>query len=43
MTEVASRGARAFEEEHREDSLWYKDAIIYQLHVKSFRDGNADG
>lgn len=23
--------------------LWYKDAIIYQLHVKSFSDGNADG
>jgi len=25
------------------DSLWYKDAIIYQLHVKSYRDANADG
>jgi len=25
------------------DPLWYKDAIIYQLHVKSFRDANADG
>ena len=25
------------------DSLWYKDAIIYQLHVKAFLDGNADG
>jgi maltose alpha-D-glucosyltransferase / alpha-amylase len=25
------------------DSLWYKDAIVYQLHVKSFRDSNADG
>ena len=25
------------------DPLWYKDAIIYQLHVKSFRDSNADG
>ena len=23
--------------------LWYKDAIIYQLHVKAFRDSNADG
>ena len=23
--------------------LWYKDAIIYQLHVKSFLDGNNDG
>ena len=26
-----------------EDGLWYKDAIIYQLHVKSFFDGNNDG
>src|SRR5262245_22726595 len=25
------------------DPLWYKDAIIYQLHIKSFRDSNADG
>ena len=25
------------------DAFWYKDAIIYQLHVKSFRDSNADG
>jgi maltose alpha-D-glucosyltransferase / alpha-amylase len=23
--------------------LWYKDAIIYQLHVKTFYDGNNDG
>ncbi len=25
------------------DDLWYKDAIIYQLHVKSFCDSNGDG
>ncbi len=25
------------------DQLWYKDAIIYQLHVKSFYDSNNDG
>ena len=25
------------------DPLWYKDAIIYQLHVKAFRDSNGDG
>ncbi|HYD51519.1 MAG TPA: maltose alpha-D-glucosyltransferase [Gemmatimonadaceae bacterium] len=25
------------------DPLWYKDAIIYQAHVKSFRDANGDG
>ena len=26
-----------------EDGLWYKDAIIYQLHVKAFFDNNGDG
>ena len=26
-----------------DDPLWYKDAIIYQMHVKSFFDSNNDG
>ncbi|MDQ1078790.1 maltose alpha-D-glucosyltransferase [Pseudoroseomonas cervicalis] len=25
------------------DPLWYKDAVIYQLHIKSFFDSNDDG
>jgi maltose alpha-D-glucosyltransferase/alpha-amylase len=25
------------------DPLWFKDAIIYELHVKAFADGNNDG
>ncbi len=25
------------------DALWYKDAIIYQLHVRTFCDSNGDG
>ena len=25
------------------DPLWFKDAIIYELHVRSFHDSNADG
>ncbi|MDX3907901.1 MAG: maltose alpha-D-glucosyltransferase [Pigmentiphaga sp.] len=28
---------------NRGDPLWYKDAVIYQLHVKSFFDANNDG
>ena len=29
---------------HLEDNpLWFKDAVIYQLHVRSFCDSNADG
>jgi maltose alpha-D-glucosyltransferase/alpha-amylase len=26
-----------------QDALWYKDAIIYQVHVRTFYDSNADG
>ena len=26
-----------------DDPLWYKDAVIYQVHVKSFFDSNDDG
>jgi maltose alpha-D-glucosyltransferase/alpha-amylase len=26
-----------------DDPLWYKDAIIYELHVKAFCDSNGDG
>ena len=25
------------------DPLWYRDAVIYELHVRAFSDGNADG
>jgi maltose alpha-D-glucosyltransferase/alpha-amylase len=25
------------------DPLWYKDAIIHELHVRAFKDGNGDG
>ena len=25
------------------DPLWYKDAIIYQLHVRAFFDSDNDG
>ncbi|HLT03713.1 MAG TPA: maltose alpha-D-glucosyltransferase, partial [Pseudomonas sp.] len=26
-----------------DDPLWYKDAVIYQVHVKSYYDANGDG
>jgi maltose alpha-D-glucosyltransferase/alpha-amylase len=25
------------------DALWYKDAVVYQLHIKAFYDSNNDG
>jgi maltose alpha-D-glucosyltransferase / alpha-amylase len=43
VTEVSPVGARDFDGEHREDPLWYKDAIVYQLHVKAFFDSDNDG
>src|ERR1700680_1742064 len=40
-----SRGGPIMPRKHAlpPDPLWYKDAVIYQLHVKSFFDGNNDG
>ncbi|TFZ01459.1 maltose alpha-D-glucosyltransferase [Ramlibacter rhizophilus] len=29
--------------ESRDDPLWYRDAVIYQLNVKAFNDSNGDG
>ena len=34
-----TQGTMAFEG----DAQWYKDAIIYQLHVRAFHDSNGDG
>ncbi|MEX0966147.1 MAG: maltose alpha-D-glucosyltransferase [Bacteroidia bacterium] len=31
------------EKENIEDPYWYKDAIIYELHIKAFYDKNGDG
>jgi len=33
----------AEQREQNGERLWYKDAIIYELHVKSFFDSNGDG
>ncbi|RYZ63977.1 MAG: maltose alpha-D-glucosyltransferase, partial [Proteobacteria bacterium] len=35
--------ARSVATASAQDAYWYKDAVIYQLHVKSFFDGNDDG
>jgi maltose alpha-D-glucosyltransferase/alpha-amylase len=31
------------EQKITDDGLWFKDAILYQLHVKAFQDSNGDG
>jgi maltose alpha-D-glucosyltransferase / alpha-amylase len=40
---MSSIGATKMPAAQDEDELWYKDAIIYQLHVKAFADSNNDG
>jgi maltose alpha-D-glucosyltransferase/alpha-amylase len=35
--------ARPVTADAQSDPLWYKDAVIYQLHVKAFFDANNDG
>ncbi len=40
---TAARSARAAAAPSGGDPLWYKDAIIYELHVRSFFDSNGDG
>jgi len=32
-----------FDDDVKPDPLWYKDAIIYELHVRAFPASNADG
>ena len=39
----ASDASEVPAQEAGSDELWYKDAIIYQLHVKAFADSNNDG
>src|SRR5699024_9351619 len=36
-------GVRRVTEAAESDPLWYKDAIIYEVHVRAFRDSNGDG
>lgn len=43
LTEPHSLQALHDSVDTNEQILWYKDAIIYQLHVKSFYDSNNDG
>jgi len=51
MTEHAGAGRHASSEQARGDGhrprpggeLWYKDAIVYQLHVRAYHDSDGDG
>jgi maltose alpha-D-glucosyltransferase / alpha-amylase len=43
MNLLSSIDATDLDTEVESNGLWYKDAIIYQLHVKAFADSNNDG
>ncbi|RYX98902.1 MAG: hypothetical protein EON84_02775, partial [Bradyrhizobiaceae bacterium] len=42
MTDIKTKNNTA-QPNNKLDPLWYKDAVIYQLHVKTFADSNNDG
>ncbi len=39
----ASAARRTHETRHTDEKTWYKDAVIYEIHVRAFHDSNADG
>ncbi len=43
LTQAATGGEPKRREERRRDPLWYKDAIIYEVHVRAFFDSDGDG
>jgi len=43
MNVMSSVDAKQVPIKDMDDELWYKDAIIYQMHVKAFADSNNDG
>ncbi|MEX2015112.1 MAG: alpha-amylase family glycosyl hydrolase, partial [Candidatus Hydrogenedentales bacterium] len=44
MAQIATKRVRTAEEFVLDDDpLWYKDAIIYELHIKTFKDSDGDG
>ena len=44
MSRPSSRRAEGEAESRiRDDPLWYKDAVVYQLHVRSFSDSSGEG
>src|SRR4029079_13296880 len=40
---TSAKRERLSREPHAPDPLWYKDAVVYEVHVRAFQDGNGDG
>jgi maltose alpha-D-glucosyltransferase / alpha-amylase len=43
MTSQSAQELSAIQRQTPDQALWYKDAVIYQVHVKAFFDSNNDG
>src|ERR1700734_2977151 len=43
LNQLRSEKPSAKKQASATDPLWYKDAIIYELHVRAFADSNGDG
>jgi trehalose synthase len=43
MCTITERGGDVKKAGSSSDPLWFKDAVIYELHVRAFADGNNDG
>ena len=43
LTAGGARGSRGVASGARRPRYWYRDAVVYQTHVKAFQDSNGDG
>ena len=43
LNNLKERGSKVKKAGSASDPLWYKDAVIYELHVRAFADSNNDG
>ncbi len=43
LPDMTNSPASVVNASNRDDPEWYKDAVVYQLHIKSFFDANNDG
>src|SRR5688572_16969741 len=42
-TSKISKGREQMTPDRSSDGMWYKDAIIYEVHVRAFSDSDGDG
>ena len=40
---ASATGVNLLPSARKESALWYKDVVIYEVHVRAFHDSNGDG